>query len=883
MSGAESRPTWRQSEQVQKKDIPLLASTVHPQVRDVLDDDDLAGSKMGEAMIRTLELQLELHRQQDAIYRKLINERDDDIVLPIHKDDPTSTIPESLKSTSDGQVSQTLFAQAAIRIATDLGQASDDDAQAVIKKVPLVGTAAFRGAVFQAVRLPYPVVNRALHFASKAASPAPPSGKGNGQHHSDEIDQTEVDVDHLTDEAVAKLGIDRSSSHWQQYMVGLGRDATQVFGSSDRSDGNITITRPAKSDLPGLLILDEQGKDQIKINTLPAFLRRFEFMSSGILKGLDWKNVMIAGGLPLAVLTSVTDEEAAEYQGSDIDMYLYGLAPEQATAKLQEIEKVFSTNLPTNESTGEKMKYAVLRNSQTVTFVPEVYPNRRLQVILKLCPNPMAVLLNFDLDQVGVAYDGSEVWMLPRTARAIITSYTVFTMDLIHGSFLSPRKATQDQRVFKYARRGYGLRFLPSYIESLPLVTVTTLKGDDTIVKKLIPDRDVLHVTLMEERERIAWWLAQQRDADWGPNSSPISMKELDSHAAISPELAERSSLSGWQHFVRHVALWEYSQMGYFPLELKSEDFCPAEYDDDPLSYQDGPEFSWDSDFTLEELHNKLAFQILPRWGRRMDKEMYRNLKADHEARYMRPKQTLRRTVMAATVEETFSRPLTVFVHLPRNFRAHIEPKLSGTPSRLTDVTLPDAPRHKPLPPIDHLHTADDLARIQTDSDFVLSYWIQDGNKDGLLTPHWQLVDRQADEIHEIMHAFRRGHRDLNVSVSLRNKQTRRFVSRRLVRPTERSEREAFNAWASRRAHKYGNFYPHSRDCAMLDASRAVVFGRFEITQAEALELDDGSLEIGADDERDAARDRLFEIVPKTAEEWLARLRDHDAPEWEDW
>ncbi|KAK0542267.1 hypothetical protein OC846_006786 [Tilletia horrida] len=520
------------------------------------------------------------------------------------------------------------------------------------------------------------------------------------------------------------------------------------------------------------------------------------------------------------------------------------------------------------------MKYAVLRNSQTVTFVPEVYPNRRLQVVLKLCPNPMAVLLNFDLDQVGVAYDGTEVWMLPRTARAIVTSYTVFTMDLIHGSFLSSRKATQDQRVFKYAKRGYGLRFLPSYVETLPRATGFAriggeMYGKDSVInsflKKSSLSNNLLHATLLEERHRIAWWLAWRRGVEFGPDTDPISMKELDSRRAVSAELAERSSLSGWQHFVRHVALWEYSQKGYFPLELNSDSFCAADYGDDPQSYQDGPDFSWDSDFTLDRLrgnvdesnerdserfHNSLvAFEVLPFRPWRMDEKTYENLKT------------------------------AAFVHLPRNFRTHVEPKLSSTPSRFADVTLPGAPRHKRLPQNDWM-TAEQLAMMRTDEEFVLSYWIQDGTKDGRLTPHWQLVNREADEIHEIIHAFRRANRDLQVTVSIRNKQARRFVSRRLVRPTDRSEREAFKEWASERVQAHAGFYGDTEEWAMLDANRRTVFGRFDFTKRLACELEGFLIYVDEDDEED---DGSFRTEPKTAKEWLARSRNRSTPEWVRW
>lgn len=51
------------------------------------------------------------------------------------------------------------------------------------------------------------------------------------------------------------------------------------------------------------------------------------------------------------------------------------------------------------------------------------FPTRRLQVVLKLVKNPLEILLNFDLDQCGLGYDGEELYMLPRAARAIESTY----------------------------------------------------------------------------------------------------------------------------------------------------------------------------------------------------------------------------------------------------------------------------------------------------------------------------------------------------------------------------------------------------------------------------------------------------------------------------
>lgn len=90
------------------------------------------------------------------------------------------------------------------------------------------------------------------------------------------------------------------------------------------------------------------------------------------------------------------------------------------------------------------------------------YPIKRIQIVLKLVKNPKEVLLNFDLDPCSLGFDGSELWLLPRAARALESElnrgthlakpnvskagYSVFTMDLIHGHYLGERRASQESR-----------------------------------------------------------------------------------------------------------------------------------------------------------------------------------------------------------------------------------------------------------------------------------------------------------------------------------------------------------------------------------------------------------------------------------------------------
>lgn len=81
--------------------------------------------------------------------------------------------------------------------------------------------------------------------------------------------------------------------------------------------------------------------------------------------------------------------------------------------------------------------------------------------------SPADVLLNFDLDPCAIGFTGTDVFLLPRCARALETGYTVFTTDLVEGHHLGDRCETQLPRIYKYADRGFGIRILPQYLRHL--------------------------------------------------------------------------------------------------------------------------------------------------------------------------------------------------------------------------------------------------------------------------------------------------------------------------------------------------------------------------------------------------------------------------------
>ena len=274
-------------------------------------------------------------------------------------------------------------------------------------------------------------------------------------------DRRSVDVDEavLQNERFMRS---RDSNGDGRYLVSL-EDLSQILVKDPQNSIHLSFTRkdPPKG---GLEILDELRKRELTIQpNSGCFCKVFERITHGIFRGLDWSNVLVAGGMALTTLlhTDPSKDDDRAVRDPDIDLYIYGLGPEDANLKVEEVHDTWVRNLPPTAQTR-----LVVKNAKTINLLSS-YPHRRIQIVLKLLPSPTDVLLNFDLDACAIGFDGSRVMMLPRCARAIETGYSVFTMDLVWGHHLGDRKASQEIRLFKYADRGFGLRLLPSYARSL--------------------------------------------------------------------------------------------------------------------------------------------------------------------------------------------------------------------------------------------------------------------------------------------------------------------------------------------------------------------------------------------------------------------------------
>ncbi|KAG8935884.1 hypothetical protein FRC02_005883 [Tulasnella sp. 418] len=189
--------------------------------------------------------------------------------------------------------------------------------------------------------------------------------------------------------------------------------------------------------------------------TLEEFQNRWSIFTEGSLSQLtDWSNVIAAGGSVLACLLPLPAHVVAKgskrairkyyhsegYPASDVDLFLYGLTPEQAEVKANLIFESIRDSVPW-EVTAVRTKHAVSIHCQ--------YPYRPVQIILRLYASPAEILAGFDVDSSCVAYDGQRVLASPRAIVALMTQCNTVAMDR--------RSPSYEVRLTKYAARGFEI------------------------------------------------------------------------------------------------------------------------------------------------------------------------------------------------------------------------------------------------------------------------------------------------------------------------------------------------------------------------------------------------------------------------------------------
>ncbi|KAJ7255346.1 hypothetical protein C8J57DRAFT_1518279 [Mycena rebaudengoi] len=615
---------------------------------------------------------------------------------------------------------------------------SESLADETIDDIPLM---ILRSYVWRWHRIPYPTLCRALLRLSSEDVGSQP---GNAAQPLEDSPKN-IDEWVLLNEKWLR---DVEQAQWQHGLVTLD-DADIVFPKSILTESARTISRPV--DLPGHGILCEARASQISIQpSVEAFKRKFEGMSDGLLKNLDWSNLFVAGGIVLGTLLSVDTPEGrpssiSQWKMSDIDIYVYGLSATKANEKIEQLYDVFCSNLPPGTRT------LVVKNSKTITFYAH-YPLRRIQIVLKLIKSPRDVLLNFDLDICAVGWDGSQVWLLPRAVRALETGYNVFTMNLIQGHYLSERRASQPQRLplWRKSVRGENLCL------EIPLLSENarawTKRRHLTVLRNIGLNR--MHYSDLEDVDE---------------NQDPRSV----------------NCLTGFTLFMRHVALWEMGQRKEVIIEEDNRAF--NSYEDS--YYEDGSQaitqYKWDSAFTLagfrshikKQNANEMAVWFENGFGRLRKHGVKEGSELD--TRSMTCASTLKLLMNS-------KHDIVLPVLLPCDFAVYTNDLVAQ---------------------VQHVHGLEEKNILMR---AVKGYQFPDHpekDKEGLFKWRirselmWQQLDRRVDEVFEALQAFRRVNEGL--AIGEEDSQAWRLskeLSRREAHPASGNEFDSFARWVGKNA-----------------------------------------------------------------------------------
>lgn len=249
-----------------------------------------------------------------------------------------------------------------------------------------------------------------------------------------------------------------------KYIVGLKAFARINSLASADPNKTLAITRecPPKG---GLELLDQCRQRTLRIQQNDAaYTKNFEKITQGALSGLRWDNLIVAGSTALKALHDMDHTaHVNDCSVKNISIFLYGLDATRASLKLREIESLWKSNLDPSA------EVCVLRTESFVEFLVN-RPYISAHVALTIFQSPTEILSNFHLDAYAIGYDGCQVLMIPRCARAIETGYSTFTTDLITPCHLNHRfdiSSRTMEDLSRLAHLGFGIRILPCYVKSL--------------------------------------------------------------------------------------------------------------------------------------------------------------------------------------------------------------------------------------------------------------------------------------------------------------------------------------------------------------------------------------------------------------------------------
>lgn len=143
------------------------------------------------------------------------------------------------------------------------------------------------------------------------------------------------------------------------------------------------------------------------------FLERFHGRTGGLLRDIDWSNLMVIGGMPLACLIAGEDEFRRDFKETDVDIYVVGLSGEDFKARVKSL--VQSLPEPGRGGRGG-VQATFVRTPQTITACLRMQSNAlpNVQVVLAPYVSPAHLLFTTDIDCTAMAFDGHRLWATPR-------------------------------------------------------------------------------------------------------------------------------------------------------------------------------------------------------------------------------------------------------------------------------------------------------------------------------------------------------------------------------------------------------------------------------------------------------------------------------------
>lgn len=199
----------------------------------------------------------------------------------------------------------------------------------------------------------------------------------------------------------------------------------------------------------------------VDLDTFKARFNIFTEMAFSCMQPEDWDGVFIAGGAVLTCLTPLLnkDQELAKtrrglrkyyhesdlHSSSDIDVFLYDGGrgdSKTAEARIERLAQRIADAIPKD--------ILYIRTKNTISIVSQ-YPNRTIQIVLRLYRSPAEILHGFDVDCACVGFDGQRVWAAPRALVSLITQSNAID--------ITRRSTTYETRLAKYSDRSFEVYY----------------------------------------------------------------------------------------------------------------------------------------------------------------------------------------------------------------------------------------------------------------------------------------------------------------------------------------------------------------------------------------------------------------------------------------